>query len=52
MTKPSAGEKDRYYRARVGGFSERDAEHACQALHKKHRDCSLVAPSALHVAQN
>jgi D-alanyl-D-alanine carboxypeptidase len=52
VTKPGAGEKDRYYRARIGGFSERDAERACQALHKKHRDCSLVAPSALHVAQN
>jgi D-alanyl-D-alanine carboxypeptidase len=52
VTKPGAGEKDRYYRARIGGFSEKDAEHACQALHKKHHDCALVAPSALHLAQN
>jgi len=44
--------KDRLYRARVTGFSEKDAEHACQALHKKHHDCALVAPSSLHVAQN
>ena len=52
VTKPGAVEKDRYYRARIGGFSEKDAERACQALHKKHRDCALVAPSSLHVAQN
>jgi D-alanyl-D-alanine carboxypeptidase len=44
--------KDRLYRARITGFSEKDAEHACQALHKKHHECALVAPSALHVAQN
>ncbi|HKF72254.1 MAG TPA: D-alanyl-D-alanine carboxypeptidase family protein [Stellaceae bacterium] len=44
--------KDRLYRARITGFSEKDAEHACLALHKKHRECALVAPSALRVAQN
>ncbi|HXA69749.1 MAG TPA: D-alanyl-D-alanine carboxypeptidase family protein [Stellaceae bacterium] len=52
VAKPGEGEKDRFYRARIGGFSEKDAERACQTLHKKHRDCALVAPSALHVAQN
>src|SRR5579885_1066086 len=44
--------KDRYYRARIGGFSEKDAERACQVLHKKRHECSLVSPSALRVAQN
>ena len=44
--------KDKYYRARIGGFSEKDAEHACQALHKKHRECALVSPGTLHLAQN
>jgi len=52
VTKPGEGEKDRYYRARIGGFSEKDAERACQTLHKKHRDCALVAPGALRLAQN
>ncbi|HKX11027.1 MAG TPA: D-alanyl-D-alanine carboxypeptidase [Stellaceae bacterium] len=44
--------KDKLYRARIGGFSEKDAEHACQALHKKHHECAIVSPSALRVAQN
>jgi len=44
--------KDKLYRARIGGFSEKDAEHACQALHKKHRECAIVSPSSLKVAQN
>jgi len=44
--------KDKLYRARVTGFSEKDAEHACQVLHKKHHECALVAPAALRLAQN
>jgi D-alanyl-D-alanine carboxypeptidase len=44
--------KDRLYRARITGFSEKDAEHACQALHKKHHECAIVSPSSLHLAQN
>jgi D-alanyl-D-alanine carboxypeptidase len=44
--------KDKLYRARITGFSEKDAEHACQVLHKKHHECALVAPSALRLAQN
>jgi D-alanyl-D-alanine carboxypeptidase len=44
--------KDKLYRARVSGFSEKDAEKACQALHKKHHECAIVSPSALRVAQN
>ena len=49
---PGASDKDRYYRARIQSFSEKDAERACHLLHKKHRDCSLIAPSSLHLAQN
>ena len=44
--------KDRVYRARITGFSERDAEHACQALHRKHRECAIVSPSSLRLAQD
>src|SRR5262249_28608240 len=44
--------KDRVYRARIGGFSEKDAERACHTLHRKHHECALVAPSSLSVAQN
>jgi D-alanyl-D-alanine carboxypeptidase len=44
--------KDKLYRARIGGFSEKDAEHACQALHKKHHECAIVSPSSLRLAQN
>jgi D-alanyl-D-alanine carboxypeptidase len=48
---PSSSEKERYYRARIVNFGEREAEHACQILHKKHRDCAVLAPSSVHVAQ-
>jgi D-alanyl-D-alanine carboxypeptidase len=34
---------ERYYRARLVGFSERDAERTCHALHKKHLQCAVVA---------
>lgn len=48
---PSSSEKERYYRARIVNFGEREAERACQILHKKHRDCAVLAPSSVHVAQ-
>jgi D-alanyl-D-alanine carboxypeptidase len=41
---PAQGE--RYYRARLVGFSERDAERACHVLHKKHLQCAVVAVGA------
>lgn len=41
---PGAGEH--YYRARIINFSERDAERACHALHKRHAQCAVIAPSA------
>jgi D-alanyl-D-alanine carboxypeptidase len=50
VTPPNISEKDRFYRARIQNFSERDAEKACQVLHKKHRDCAVVAPNGTHLA--
>jgi D-alanyl-D-alanine carboxypeptidase len=44
------GESDRYYRARIGGFSEREAEKACRTLHKKHLQCAVIAPAAAQQA--
>ena len=40
----SPGQSERYYRARIVSFSERDAERACRALHKKHLQCAVIAP--------
>ena len=38
------GQSERYFRARIVNFSEREAEKACRALHKKHLQCAVVAP--------
>lgn len=48
---PNSSDRERYYRARIVNFSEREAEHACQLLHRKHRDCAVLAPSSVHMAQ-
>jgi D-alanyl-D-alanine carboxypeptidase len=40
------GYGERYYRARLVGFTERDAERTCHALHKKHMQCAVIAPGA------
>jgi D-alanyl-D-alanine carboxypeptidase len=40
----SPSPSERYYRARILGFNERDAERACRMLHKKHVQCAVVAP--------
>jgi cell division protein FtsN len=42
---PNISDKDRFYRARIQNFSDRDAERACQVLHRKHRDCAVIAPA-------
>lgn len=47
---PNRGDKERLYRARITHFSESEAEQACRALHKKHKACAVVAPSATQVA--
>jgi D-alanyl-D-alanine carboxypeptidase len=38
------GDGERYFRARILSFSEREAEKACRALHKKHLQCTVIAP--------
>jgi D-alanyl-D-alanine carboxypeptidase len=38
------GQSERYFRARIVNFSEREAERACRALHKKHAQCAVIAP--------
>jgi len=38
------GQSERYFRARIVNFSEREAEKACRALHKKHAQCAVIAP--------
>ena len=40
----SPGESERYFRARIVSFSEREAEKACHMLHKKHVQCAVIAP--------
>jgi len=40
----SPGHSERYYRARILGFSEHTAELACRTLHKKHLQCAVIAP--------
>jgi D-alanyl-D-alanine carboxypeptidase len=35
---------EHYFRARIVNFSEREAEKACRALHKKHLQCAVIAP--------
>ncbi len=37
-------QNERYFRARIVNFSEREAEKACRALHKKHAQCTVIAP--------
>lgn len=43
---PGHTDKERYYRARIVSFSQRDAEKACRALHRRHLQCAVVGPSA------
>ncbi len=37
-------QSERYFRARIVSFSEREAEKACRMLHKKHLQCAVIAP--------
>jgi D-alanyl-D-alanine carboxypeptidase len=48
---PNSGEKSRFYRARIVGFTAKEAERACQTLHQKRAACNVVSPSTVHVAQ-
>ena len=44
------GQSERYFRARIVNFSERDAERACHHLHKRHVQCAVIAPGATQQA--
>jgi len=48
---PNSAEKSHLYRARVNGFTAKEAERACQTLRQKHAACSVVNPSTVHLAQ-
>jgi D-alanyl-D-alanine carboxypeptidase len=43
---PGHTDKERYFRARILNFSQREAEKACHLLRKKHVDCAVLAPGA------
>ncbi|HMK69067.1 MAG TPA: SPOR domain-containing protein, partial [Stellaceae bacterium] len=47
---PNQGEKSRFYRARIVGFSAKEAERACQTLHQKRSACNVVGPGSVSVA--
>ena len=47
---PNQGEKSRFYRARIMGFSAKEAERACQTLHQKRAACNIVGPGTVNVA--
>jgi len=50
VLEPDKAAKERYYRARIVSFTERDAERACQTLHKAHKACAVMPPSTVHMA--
>lgn len=44
---PSPGDKEPLFRARIAGFTQREAEHACRVLREKvrgHKLCAVIAP--------
>ncbi|HEX7969560.1 MAG TPA: D-alanyl-D-alanine carboxypeptidase family protein [Stellaceae bacterium] len=47
---PDQTDKEPLYRARILSFSEREADKACRALHRKHLQCAVVAPNAVQQA--
>ncbi len=49
---PGKSDKERLYRARLVSFSKQEADRACSALHRKHQKCTVVAPSAIGVANS
>jgi D-alanyl-D-alanine carboxypeptidase len=42
--------KARVYRTRIASFSEAEAQQACRTLHRQHKACAIVAPSAAQMA--
>src|SRR5215469_5100890 len=44
---PAPGDKEPLFRARIAGFTQREAEHACRVLREKmhgHKLCAVIAP--------
>ena len=44
---PSPGDKEPLFRARIAGFTQREAEHACRLLRERlhgHKLCAVIAP--------
>ena len=44
---PAPGDKEPLFRARIVGFTQREAEHACRVLRQKlhgHKLCAVIAP--------
>jgi len=50
LLQPDKGSADQLYRARLLNFSQREAESACAALHKKKIECSVVPATPVKVA--
>ena len=47
---PAHIDKEPVYRARIVNFTEREATKACRTLHRKHLQCSVVAPGTVQQA--
>src|SRR5260370_665128 len=45
VAKPGEGEKDRFYRARIGGFSKKNAHPAPPTPHHNHPACAPLTPT-------
>ncbi len=43
---PAHADKEQVFRARIVHFTHREAELACRELHKKHKNCAVIAPGA------
>ena len=48
---PNQAEKSRFYRARIVGFTAKEAERACQTLRQKRAACNIVNPGTVRFAQ-
>jgi D-alanyl-D-alanine carboxypeptidase len=47
---PGHIDKEPVFRARIVNFTEREATKACRTLHRKHLQCSVVAPGTVQQA--
>ena len=49
---PAKTDTERLYRARLVNFTKPEATSVCKALHKRHMNCSVVAPLADKLARS